>query len=417
MADIQPFTSAVAGSVAKARKLKDEQKRYSDLIDDEGLQYVDLVMEGGGVLGIALTGYTYVLEQAGIRFLGIGGTSAGSINALMIAALGTPAEAKSEKLLAALADMPMAEFIDGDSDARDFSNAMLEKARMTKLLFKAMQVMDNLKEDLGLNPGTRFLEWLSGELRTAGIETNADLQARLRTRPKGLRRRDGSVPSESECCGMLAMVAADVTTETKVEFPRMAELYWEHPDEVPPACFARASMSIPLFFHPYRVECPQTPQAAEAWKSLARYYGALPEAVYFIDGGIMSNFPINLFHEPYTIPVAPTFGAKIGTDRSAPADITSPKQLLGAIFDAARHTLDYDFIIQNPDYRHLVSMIETGDHHWLNFAMSVEDKVDLFRRGAQKAEEFLACFDWEDYKKIRAELAQAFLESRAQLAR
>lgn len=38
------------------------------------------VMEGGSVLGIALTGYTYVLQQAGIRFLGIGGTSAGSIN-------------------------------------------------------------------------------------------------------------------------------------------------------------------------------------------------------------------------------------------------------------------------------------------------------------------------------------------------
>ena len=37
-------------------------------------------MEGGGVLGIALTGYTYILEQAGIRFLGVGGTSAGSIN-------------------------------------------------------------------------------------------------------------------------------------------------------------------------------------------------------------------------------------------------------------------------------------------------------------------------------------------------
>lgn len=417
MADIRPFTSAVAASVAAARRLKESRKPYSDLIDGEGNQYVDLVMEGGGVLGIALTGYTYVLEQAGIRFLGIGGTSAGSINALMIAALGTPAEAKSEKLLAALADMPMAEFIDGDSDARDFSNAMLEKARMSKLLFKALQVMDNLKDDLGLNPGTRFLEWLGGELSKAGIETNADLQARLQTKPKGLRRRDGSAPSESESRGVLAMVAADITTETKVEFPRMARLYWEDPDRVAPACFARASMSIPFFFHPYRVECPQTPDAGEAWKSLVSYEGRLPQEVYFIDGGIMSNFPINLFHEPFKIPIAPTFGAKIGVDRSAPAEITSPKQLLGAIFDAARHTLDYDFIIQNPDYRHLVSMIETGEHHWLDFAMKLENKVDLFRRGAQKAEEFLACFDWAEYKKIRAELAQAFIESRAQLDR
>ena len=49
---------------------------FSDVVDAAGHQYVDVVMEGGGVLGIALTGYTYALEQAGIRFLGIGGTHA-----------------------------------------------------------------------------------------------------------------------------------------------------------------------------------------------------------------------------------------------------------------------------------------------------------------------------------------------------
>ena len=57
-------------------------KKFSDIIDSDGHQYVDLVMEGGGVLGIALVGYTYVLEQMGIRFLGIGGTSAGAINVM-----------------------------------------------------------------------------------------------------------------------------------------------------------------------------------------------------------------------------------------------------------------------------------------------------------------------------------------------
>src|SRR5687768_16054181 len=82
---------------------------YSDIVDDD-YQYVDLVMEGGGVLGIALVGYTYILEKAGIRFLGVGGTSAGSINALMIAALGTPAEEKTHKLVKILANMPMERF-------------------------------------------------------------------------------------------------------------------------------------------------------------------------------------------------------------------------------------------------------------------------------------------------------------------
>ena len=44
-------------------------KRYSDVEDAQSHQYVDLVQEGGGTLGIALVGYTYVMEKAGIRFL------------------------------------------------------------------------------------------------------------------------------------------------------------------------------------------------------------------------------------------------------------------------------------------------------------------------------------------------------------
>ena len=240
---------------------------FSDIIDDDGYQYVDLVMEGGGLLGIALTGYTYVLEQAGIRFLGVGGTSAGAINALMIAALGTPAEAKSAKLVNVLARMPTASFIDGDSDAQEFSRAAVEKAGMVKLLWKALQVVDNLKEDLGLNPGQAFFQWLTGELHSNGIGSNSDLQKKLSTIPKGLRPRPevaGKPLTEAESRGRLIMVAADITTESKIEFPKMAELYWSNPDEVNPACFARASMSIPFFFHPYRIDnCPQN--TGEAW--------------------------------------------------------------------------------------------------------------------------------------------------------
>ncbi len=385
-------------------------KEISDIVDANKLQYVDLVMEGGGVLGIALTGYTYVLEQAGIRFLGIGGTSAGSINALMIAALGPPEEAKSEKLLRVLADMPMASFIDGDHDARDFSHALLKKVGVMKLLWKALQIADNLTDDLGLNPGEKFFEWLTVQLKRADIRTNADLLNRLRTVPKGLRLRPGRTDADlkdDDTHGRLIMVAADITTETKVEFPRMAEHYWANPDEVNPACFARASMSIPFFFHPFRIN--NCPNDTARWKKLACYEGTLPDSVMFMDGGIMSNFPINLFHQPYRVPTAPTFGAKIGVDRQHPAAITKPSQLLGAVFDAARHTLDFDFISQNPDYTHLVKMLQTGPHHWLNFNMEDNDKIDLFARGAQAAKEFLCKFDWDQYKNIRKGIADAFL--------
>ena len=52
--------------------------KVSDLVDTNGHQYVDLVQEGGGVLGIALLGFTYVLESMGIRFWRLAGTSAGA---------------------------------------------------------------------------------------------------------------------------------------------------------------------------------------------------------------------------------------------------------------------------------------------------------------------------------------------------
>ena len=76
-----------------------EGRTVSDMVDEEGRQYVDLVMEGGGVLGIALVGYTYALESVNIRFRHVGGTSAGAINALMVAALDQPSEAKSRRLV------------------------------------------------------------------------------------------------------------------------------------------------------------------------------------------------------------------------------------------------------------------------------------------------------------------------------
>lgn len=413
MATIQAFTGndKVLKAIEKV-KATCQGKEFSDLIDGAGRQYVDLVMEGGGVLGIALVGYTYVLEQAGIRFLGIAGTSAGAINALMIAALGPPEKEKSDRLLEMLTQMPMVSFIDGDPDARDFSHALLNKVGISKLLWKTLQIVDNLQDDLGLNPGNTFLDWLKEKLFEVNIYTTDQLMKQLSTVPAGLKLRETRANTKlthEDQIGRLVMIAADVTTETKVDLPRMARLYWPDPLQINPAYFARASMSIPFFFHPFRVRGCSSDR--NSWKDLAGYGGTPPHEVMFVDGGIMSNFPINVFHQEYNVPVAPTFGAKIGIEGQQPMIIDKPLRLLGAVFDAARHALDVDFIKRNPDYKHLVSMIDTGDHHWLNFAMKPEEQVDLFARGAMAAAEFLSAFDWEKYKNIRRGIQAAFKAS------
>jgi NTE family protein len=389
-------------------RLKDhwtkKRKEVSDILDSKGNQYVDLVMEGGGVLGIALVGYTYALESVGIRFLGLGGTSAGAINTLLIAALDKPDRKKSGKCLQALSALNMMDFVDGDSDARDFVEHMVRKSGMFKMIWKGMQVIDILNEDLGLNPGDALEKWLEGLLEKAGVMTLADLDARMD--PPDLHTRDGKPLSKKKAGSHIALVSAEISTETKVVFPRMADLFWRRPRTVNPAKFVRASMSIPYFFHPFRVgNIPQSNTAAKKWDQKAGYTGGLPNAAIFVDGGIMSNFPIDIFHGS-GVPLAPTFGAKLGVDRTKPGDIRNPLGLLGAVFDSARHCADYDFLMRNKDYRKLVAFIPTGDHNWLDFFLKDEAKVDLFARGVRAAADFLIKFDWKEYKDIRRRISQ-----------
>lgn len=401
----------VVKNVAEARAYM-AGREVSDIVDDAGMQYVDLVMEGGGVLGIALVGYTYLLEEVGIRFLGVGGTSAGAINAVLTAALDEPSKAKSGKVLAALCAKDLYDFVDGDQDARDFIDALVEgKGGVAKAL-KLLQVLDNLNHDLGLNPGDDFRRWVETVLAAHGIADLAGLEKRMGTLPRGLRFRGGEAITSQKVAGSrLAVVAADVTTETKVVFPDMADLYFADPGKVSPAAFARASMSIPLFFRPYqRRGLPRTPSLVARWREAAgiRFQRAaeIPDRVLFVDGGIVSNFPIALFHDTTREPPAPTFGVKLGYDLRR-HKIAGPIQLLGAIFNTARHTLDYDFISKNPDYRQLVQIIPVNDFNWLDFRMADDRKLALFRAGVLAAAEFLRKFEWAEYKQIRVGLVAA----------
>ena len=104
----------------------------SDVTDAQGHQYVDLVQEGGGVLGIALVGYTYVLEKMGIRFFSMAGTSAGSINALLLACGGNKEEEKSSIIVDHLVQLDMFSFVDGKTGNWKF----------TKWIKRIIQKMD-----------------------------------------------------------------------------------------------------------------------------------------------------------------------------------------------------------------------------------------------------------------------------------
>lgn len=393
------------------KQLKEDigEKKFSDIVDGEGRQYVDIVMEGGGVLGIALLGYSYALEEVGIRFLDIGGTSAGSIGALLLAAVDTKENPKSERIALALANQDLSEFVDGDVNARRLIDSALSKAGWFRLGVNYLRARRDFVETLGFNPGTAFLNWLKKTLRASGISSAQDLQERMARSPKGMHLREAERLPPGVRKADLAIITAEVSTETKVEFPAMAPLFWSEPEKVNPALYVRASMSVPYFFRPFRVEnIPQGPEAADRWQEVAGYDGPLPKEGIFIDGGIMSNFPIDVFHKRDRVPVCPTFGVKLGREDRTIQEVNEPLRLGLSMFNTARHCLDYDFIRKNPDYRYLVGYIDTGDHNWLDFHLSDEAKVDLFRRGVESAANFLRRFNWRKYKRVRGDLAKAY---------
>jgi len=387
------------------KKDKINEKQFSDVLDTSGNQYVELVQEGGGVLGVALLGYTYVLEQMGLRFLSVAGTSAGSINAMMLAGMGDASKSKSNEVIETLGNTDLLSFADGNDESQEFVDALGAKAGRAKLIWKGWQVIDEIFDDLGLNPGDEFLNWMKKFLAKHNIKTLTDLENQFGKLPGNLVIRPGVGKTLDNLKPRVAIIAADLTTESKIEFPKMASLYWSQPENENPALYVRASMSVPYFFSPLKISnIPQGQIAKKNWSDTVSFDGELPQEVFFVDGGVMSNFPIDVFHKKNSVPRLPTFGVRLGIDRNKINNITSPLNLFGAMFNSLRHLHDYDFILRNPDYRMLITKIDIGKHDWLNFGIENDAKVDLFRRGAEAASLFLRDFNWGEYKKIRDQM-------------
>jgi NTE family protein len=402
--EISDFTQNkdVLKVIERMKKDKVDEKQFSDILDTTGKQYVELVQEGGGVLGVALLGYTHVLEQMGLRFFSLAGTSAGSINAMLLAGLGDVSKPKSEKVIEAMVNKDLYDFVDGNDDSRDFIKALVEKAKRTKLIWKGLQIIDEINDDLGLNPGNDFLIWLTTFLKKYNILNLSDLNEHFGKIPDNLIIREGIDKTLKGLQPRLSIIAADLTTETKVEFPRMASLYWANPEKENPAYYVRASMSIPYFFSPLVISnIPQGPVAVKNWGEMVSFTGKIPRESVFVDGGILSNFPIDVFHKKNSVPRLPTFGVRLGDNRNQANRVSNPANLFGAMFNSIRHLHDYDFILKNSDYKMLIGKIDIGNHDWLNFGIKNEAKLDLFIRGAQAADKFLRSFDWIAYKKIR----------------
>lgn len=379
-----PEIQAILSELRLAAAQNPTQFQRSVLKDAQGLQYVDIVMEGGGTLGLGLLGYLYVLEEMGFRFLQIAGTSAGSIAALLLAA-GPIEEARTPWILDKMANQDFSAFLDGDEAVQEFTENLLdESASKAKKLRYSGQVAQDVKTFYGLHPGQVFYQWLADTLAEKGIATLADLRRVRAKAPEGL-------PCPPQRWERVAFVTADVTTGTKIAFPEQAALYWQNPDRVNPALFVRASMSVPLFFYPLKITgLPTGPEARQRWANVANYHGPIPSQALFIDGGALSNFPLSLLRPDGQNQDAPLFAIKLGQDRNTFNTCDTIGGYAGAVLSAMMGFYDNDYFVRYPHMRHCVGVIDTGEHHWLDFYMDDSEKVDLFVRGARAAAGFLS---------------------------
>jgi len=193
--NVSDFSDSVTPLLEFLRRKFPQGLGISDIVDnpditeqalkDKGVadtaprRYVDLVLEGGGVHGIALAGYTYILEKMGNSFMSTAGTSAGAINSMLLHCVYTKREAvildqdpakyyetRSEKLLEYLSNKDLSELVDGHRWWRSLIlNAFTGKVRFSnlkkyfkKFRFYAVLFVVNLLLLLLFMAGNTFLE-------------------------------------------------------------------------------------------------------------------------------------------------------------------------------------------------------------------------------------------------------------------
>lgn len=413
----------------RSREYPVSDLRCKDPERDRYLYFVDLVQQGGGVLGVALVGYTYALEEAGIRFVSMAGTSAGAINTLLLAGCGKPEDAKSHIILNEMCAKEFSDFVDPGWRVLWPIKGVLQKNILVKVLSGLALFVLNLWGILfkkGLCSGNAFEKWVKDVMKRHSISSIDTLLDRMNTLPGNLEIRKGGefrrAKPEDGINASIAIISADITTQTKVEFPRIAHLYVPEKKEKPsapgkythldlyPEQIVRASMAIPVFFRPKYFQPPEKGKTkVQDWIDHAAYLGPVPDQVLMVDGGVMSNFPIDVFHQVDRTPQRPTFGVRLGLSRTKSSDIEGVLSLLGASFNGARNLRDFEFLFKNEDYKNLVQYIDTDKYDWLNFGISEGEKMELFELGVKAARDFLEgsaekeakAFDWSEYRALR----------------
>jgi len=316
----------------------------------------DFVFEGGGVKGIGLSGAYRELTDRGYTAECVAGTSAGAINAALVACGFTGPEVED----VALHRMKFPDFED-----KTFLDRFGKPGEAAEFF-----------RTRGMHSGDYFLNWMRELLKEKGI-----------TRFGQLRNPDATSPERTY---RLQVIASDLSARSMLVLPHDAAKIGCDPDDLEIALAVRMSMSIPIFFNPV------TPVDHDGNQHV------------IVDGGLLSNYPIWLFDAPGDAqPEFPTFGMLlVAPNQKAPlvataadaelADVSSDLGFLKAMEATVTQAHDR-FYVEQANYARTIP-IPTLGVRTTEFDISPERTQALFDSGKQAAAQFLSTWDFQAYK-------------------
>ncbi|MEA2194196.1 MAG: hypothetical protein QOG42_630, partial [Solirubrobacteraceae bacterium] len=319
-----------------------------------------LVLEGGGMKGIGLGGAVTALMRAGYAFQRVAGSSAGAIVAAFLAA---------------------------GLDARTLDDSM-ERLDYERVPDRGLPKIPILSEGLsllhsaGAYKGDYIRGYVRDELERLGVRTFGDL-----------RRRNGgddaNLPPERRYT--LVVTATDVTQGRLLRLPWDYRLLGLDPEEQLVADAVRASISIPLYFDPVVVRDRATGGRTT-----------------LVDGGVLSNYPIEIFDRTDARPSRwPTLGVKVlprlpaGDAELFPGaalPALPPVKLLEQVVATAIAGNDQTYL-ERPCVRRRTIFVDTSAVGIVEFDASDEQRAATTANGAAAAEAFLATWDWDGFRR------------------
>lgn len=305
----------------------------------------DIVLEGGGVKGIGLVGALTELSAAGHTSCRIAGTSAGAVVGALLAA-GMPVS----RLTALMQSVDYSKFRDLTALSR-----LSVPGKVLSILFEK-----------GIYKGGHAYRWLFDELDKMGIRTFGDLKLK--------EPWAADLPPNERY--KLVVIVSDVSSGRLIRLPWDCAMYGINPDEMLVADAVRASMAIPYFYRPVKLR-----------------------GRYLVDGGLLSNFPIDIFDSTSEWP---TFGIKLSAKADAFTSmnpVTNPVDYGLAILSTAMSAHD-KMHLDDPCAQMRTIFVDTFDIKATHFDISKREQQNLFESGRHAARNFLDSWNFKAYKNV-----------------